>query len=104
MPNSDRRPAALIVSDTSPIINLASVDKLHLLRDLYAEIVVPRLYTRSFPGKESSLTRRYRAEACLHHGCLRRKNRMHSYQRGHLVRAKTCAFGERPDHTLGLKF
>jgi predicted nucleic acid-binding protein len=31
----------IIVSDTSPILNLAVVDKLHLLRDLYAEIVVP---------------------------------------------------------------
>ena len=31
----------IVVSDTSPILNLAAVDKLHLLRDLYAEIVVP---------------------------------------------------------------
>ena len=31
----------IVVSDTSPILNLAAVDQLHLLRDLYAEIVVP---------------------------------------------------------------
>ena len=31
----------IVVSDTSPILNLAAVDKLHLLLDLYAEIVVP---------------------------------------------------------------
>ena len=31
----------IVVSDTSPILNLAAVGKLHLLRDLYAEIVVP---------------------------------------------------------------
>jgi predicted nucleic acid-binding protein len=31
----------IVVSDTSPILNLATVDKLHLLRDLYAEMVVP---------------------------------------------------------------
>lgn len=31
----------IVVSDTSPILNLAAVDRLHLLRVLYAEIVVP---------------------------------------------------------------
>ena len=31
----------IVVSDTSPILNLSAVGKLHLLRDLYAEIVVP---------------------------------------------------------------
>jgi predicted nucleic acid-binding protein len=31
----------IVVSDTSPILNLAAVDRLHLLRDLYVEIVVP---------------------------------------------------------------
>jgi predicted nucleic acid-binding protein len=31
----------IVVSDTSPILNLAAVDKLRLLRDLYTEIVVP---------------------------------------------------------------
>ena len=31
----------IVVSDTSPILNLIAVGKLHLLRDLYAEIVVP---------------------------------------------------------------
>ena len=40
----------IVVSDTSPILNLASVEKLHLLRDLYAEIVVP-------PAVHGELTR-----------------------------------------------
>ncbi|MDQ2947400.1 MAG: DUF3368 domain-containing protein, partial [Acidobacteriota bacterium] len=40
----------IVVSDTSPILNLAAVDKLHLLRDLYAEIVVP-------PGVRSEVSR-----------------------------------------------
>jgi hypothetical protein len=31
----------IVVSDTSPILNLAAVDKLHLLRELYSEIVIP---------------------------------------------------------------
>ena len=31
----------IVVSETSPILNLAAVNKLHLLHDLYAEIVVP---------------------------------------------------------------
>ena len=31
----------IVVSDASPILNLAAVHKLHLLRDLYAEIVLP---------------------------------------------------------------
>jgi uncharacterized protein len=31
----------IVVSDTSPILNLSAVGKLELLRDLYAEIVVP---------------------------------------------------------------
>lgn len=31
----------ILVSDISPILNLAAVGKLYLLRDLYAEIVVP---------------------------------------------------------------
>lgn len=31
----------IVVSDTSPILNLTAADKLHLLRDLYADIVVP---------------------------------------------------------------
>ena len=31
----------IVVSDTSPILNLVAVAKLRLLRDLYAEIVVP---------------------------------------------------------------
>ena len=31
----------IVVSGTSPILNLAAVGKLHLLRDLYVEIVVP---------------------------------------------------------------
>jgi uncharacterized protein len=40
----------IVVSDTSPILNLAAVDELHLLRDLYAEIVVP-------PSVQSELSR-----------------------------------------------
>jgi predicted nucleic acid-binding protein len=31
----------IVVSETSPILNLAAVDKLRLLHDLYTEIVVP---------------------------------------------------------------
>ena len=31
----------IVVSDTAPILNLVAVDKLHLLRDLYTEIVLP---------------------------------------------------------------
>jgi predicted nucleic acid-binding protein len=31
----------IVVSDTSPILNLSAVGKLDLLRDLYGEIVVP---------------------------------------------------------------
>ena len=31
----------IVISDTSPILNLDAVDKLELLRDLYSEIVVP---------------------------------------------------------------
>jgi predicted nucleic acid-binding protein len=31
----------IVVSDTSPILNLAAVNKLHLLGDLYVEIVIP---------------------------------------------------------------
>jgi predicted nucleic acid-binding protein len=31
----------IVVSDTSPVLNLAAVNRLNLLRDLYAEIVIP---------------------------------------------------------------
>jgi predicted nucleic acid-binding protein len=31
----------IVVSDTSPILNLAAVSKLNLLRELYGEIVIP---------------------------------------------------------------
>jgi predicted nucleic acid-binding protein len=31
----------IVVSDTSPILNLAAANKLHLLGDLYGEIVIP---------------------------------------------------------------
>ena len=31
----------IVVSDTSPILNLAATNKLHLLRDLYGDIVIP---------------------------------------------------------------
>ena len=31
----------IVISDTSPILNLSAIGKLGLLRDLYAEIVVP---------------------------------------------------------------
>jgi predicted nucleic acid-binding protein len=31
----------IVVSDTSPILNLSAVGRLYLLRDLYAEIIVP---------------------------------------------------------------
>jgi hypothetical protein len=31
----------IVVSDTSPILNLAAVGKLYLLRDLYSEIIIP---------------------------------------------------------------
>jgi predicted nucleic acid-binding protein len=31
----------IVVSDTSPILNLAAADKLHLLRDLYGQIIIP---------------------------------------------------------------
>ena len=31
----------LIVSDTSPILNLVAIERLELLRDLYASIVIP---------------------------------------------------------------
>ena len=31
----------IVVSDTSPILNLTAVSKLRLLRDLYAELIVP---------------------------------------------------------------
>jgi predicted nucleic acid-binding protein len=31
----------IVVSDTSPVLNLAAVNRLNLLRDLYVEIVIP---------------------------------------------------------------
>jgi uncharacterized protein len=31
----------IVVSDTSPVLNLAAVNRLNLLRDMYAEIVIP---------------------------------------------------------------
>lgn len=31
----------LIISDTSPIINLAAIEHLHLLPDLFSEIIIP---------------------------------------------------------------
>ncbi len=31
----------IVVSDTSPILNLAATNKLYLLRDLYGDIVIP---------------------------------------------------------------
>jgi predicted nucleic acid-binding protein len=40
----------IVVSDTSPILNLAAVSKLALLRDLYEEIVLP-------PAVEQELSR-----------------------------------------------
>ena len=40
----------IVVSDTSPILNLAAVNKLHLLRDLYADVVIP-------PAVEQELVR-----------------------------------------------
>ncbi len=40
----------IVVSDTSPILNLAAVNKLHLLRDLYADVVIP-------PAVEQELAR-----------------------------------------------
>jgi predicted nucleic acid-binding protein len=32
----------LVISDTSPIINLAAIGYLHLLPDLFGEIVIPK--------------------------------------------------------------
>ncbi len=40
----------IVVSDTSPILNLAAANKLHLLRDLYADVVIP-------PAVEQELVR-----------------------------------------------
>lgn len=36
----------IVVSDTSPILNLAAADKVHLLQDLYGEIVIPPAVAR----------------------------------------------------------
>jgi hypothetical protein len=36
----------IVVSDTSPILNLAAVNRLHLLSDLYREIVIPPAVAR----------------------------------------------------------
>ena len=56
----------IVVSDTSPILNLHAVDKLHLLRDLYGEIVIPpavdRELIRNGVQLEPSWTRVFAAD------------------------------------------
>jgi predicted nucleic acid-binding protein len=42
----------IVVSDTSPVLNLAAVGKLHLLHDLYGEIVIsPAVKDELFQNK-----------------------------------------------------
>lgn len=41
----------IVVSDTSPILNLAAVGKLSLLRDLYSEIIIPPAARRELESK-----------------------------------------------------
>ncbi len=48
----------IVVSNTSPITNLAAIDHLHLLRDLYGRIYIPRgvwdelnAFGRPWPGR-----------------------------------------------------
>ena len=42
-----------IVSNTTPIISLLKVDKLNLLKELYAKIIVPKaVYLEIEDGKE----------------------------------------------------
>ena len=45
----------IVVSDSSPILNLASVDKLHLLRDLFAELIIPPAVEQELSGKGITL-------------------------------------------------
>ena len=47
----------IVISDTSPILNLTAVDKLHLLRDLYTEIVVPPAVQRELSKNGIQLDR-----------------------------------------------
>ena len=34
----------VVVSNTTPIITLSLIGKLHLMKDLYGEILIPRLF------------------------------------------------------------
>jgi uncharacterized protein len=45
----------IVVSDSSPILNLAAVGRLHLLRDLYGEIVVPPAVQRELSRNRIAL-------------------------------------------------
>lgn len=47
----------IIVSNTSPIIALKSVDKLHLLEDVFQEVIIPRGVSEELSKGESSLQR-----------------------------------------------
>jgi len=47
----------IIVSNTSPIIALKSVDKLHLLEDIFQEVIIPRGVSEELSKGESNLQR-----------------------------------------------
>ena len=47
----------IIVSNTSPIIALKSVDKLHLLEDIFQEVIIPRGVSEELFKGESNLQR-----------------------------------------------
>lgn len=47
----------IIVSNTSPIIALKSIDKLHLLEDVFQEVIIPRGVSEELSKGESSLQR-----------------------------------------------
>ena len=53
----------IVVSNTSPITNLAAIGHLHLLRDLYGQIHIPRgvwdelnAFGRPWPGRNEVAT------------------------------------------------
>ncbi len=42
-----------IVSNTTPIISLASIGKLHILKELFGEIIIPQSVYDEIKAKES---------------------------------------------------
>jgi predicted nucleic acid-binding protein len=54
----------VVVSNTSPIVNLAAIGHLHLLRDVFGAILIPDAVHHEIVGRAAQALRRFPG----HHG------------------------------------